>query len=272
MTNTPRTPTSLAHALLQARHSGELLDADDWADVVRAPADAQAVQAAMAPALGWRVAGSQQGPGRVPGYWKSGAPRRDAPLTHAPLPEEGVWASPSVAGGAPLHLRGIEAEIALRLGREVTAEMAAALQPGDGLELIDGITAAIEVVDTRWRQHLKAPPLLLAADGLCHGALVLGPWQDASRLLPRESPRDWSAQVCRLRVGAAPLQAFTGTHPLGDPLWLLAGWLQELVRRYGNVPAGTVVTTGTWNGLAFAHAGDLVVAELDGIAEARLQL
>src|SRR2546429_5865231 len=52
-----------------------------------------------------------------------------------------------------------------------------------------------------------------------HGALVLGPWQDASRLLPRESPRDWSAQVCRLRVGAAPLQAFTGTHPLGDPLW-----------------------------------------------------
>ena len=85
MTNTPRTPTSLAHALLQARHSGELLDADDWADVVRAPADAQAVQAAMAPALGWRVAGSQQGPGRVPGYWKSGAPRRDAPLTHAPL-------------------------------------------------------------------------------------------------------------------------------------------------------------------------------------------
>ncbi|TDF31192.1 fumarylacetoacetate hydrolase family protein [Delftia tsuruhatensis] len=272
MTNNPRTPTSLAHALLQARHSGELLDADDWADVVRTPADAQAVQAAMAPALGWRVAGSQQGPGRVPGYWKSGAPRRDAPLTHAPLPEEGVWASPSVAGGAPLHLRGIEAEIALRLGREVTAEMAAALQPGEGLELIDGITAAIEVVDTRWRQHLKAPPLLLAADGLCHGALVLGPWQDASRLLPRESPRDWSAQVCRLRVGAAPLQAFTGTHPLGDPLWLLAGWLQELVRRYGSVPAGTVVTTGTWNGLAFAQAGDLVVAELDGIAEARLQL
>ena len=245
MTNNPRTPTALAHALLQARHSGELLDADDWADVVRAPADAQAVQAALAPALGWRVAGSQQGPGRVPGYWKS---------------------------GAPLHLRGIEAEIALRLGREVTAEMAAALQPGDGLELIDGITAAIEVVDTRWRQHLKAPPLLLAADGLCHGALVLGPWQDASRLLPRESPRDWSAQVCRLRVGAAPLQAFTGTHPLGDPLWLLAGWLQELVRRYGSVPAGTVVTTGTWNGLAFAQAGDLVVAELDGIAEARLQL
>lgn len=272
MTNPPRTPTSLAHALLQARHGGALLDADEWSDVVRTPADAAAVQAAMAPAHGWRVAGRQDASGRVPGYWKSGAPRRDAALTHAPLPEDGVWASPSVAGGAPLHLRGIEAEIALRLGCEVTAGMAAALQPGEGLALIDGITAAIEVVDTRWRQHLKAPPLLLAADGLCHGALVLGPWQDASRLLPRESPRDWSAQVCRLRVGAAPLQAFTGTHPLGDPLWLLAGWLQELVRRYGSVPAGTVVTTGTWNGLAFAQPGDLVVAELQGIAEARLQL
>lgn len=272
MTNPPRTPTALAHALLQARHSGQLLDADEWAPVVRSPADAAAVQAAMAPALGWRVAGSPVAQGRVPGYWKSGAPRRDAPLTHAPLPEEGVWASPSVAGGAPLQLRGIEAEIALRLGRDVGAEAAAALRPGEGLELIDGITAAIEVVDTRWRQHLKAPPLLLAADGLCHGALVLGPWQDAARLLPRHLPRDWAAQVCRLRVGAAPEQAFTGTHPLGDPLWLLAGWLQELVRRYGSVPAGTVVTTGTWNGLAFARAGDLVVADLDGIAQASLQL
>lgn len=268
MTNLSRTPMALAHALLQARHGGELLDADEWADVVRTPADADAVQAAMAPALGWRVAGRPGMPGRVPGYWKYGAPRRDAALTHAPLPEDGVWASPSVAGGAPLHLRGIEAEIALRLGREVTPEVAAALRPGDGLELVDGITAAIEVVDTRWRQHLKAPPLLLAADGLCHGALVLGPWQDATRLLPR----DWSAQACRLRVGAGPGQVFTGTHPLGDPLWLLAGWLQELARRYGSVPAGTVVTTGTWNGLAFAQAGDLVVAQLEGIAEARLQL
>ena len=227
----PRTPTALAHALLQARHSGELLDADDWADVVRTPADAQAVQAAMAPALGWRVAGSQQGPGRVPGYWKSGAPRRDAPLTHAPLPEEGVWASPSVAGGAPLHLRGIEAEIALRLGREVTAEMAAALQPGDGLELIDGITAAIEVVDTRWRQHLKAPPLLLAADGLCHGALVLGPWQDASRLLPRESPRTglprsagcaWVRRRCRRSPERIRWAIRCGCWPAGCRSWCAA--------------------------------------------------
>ncbi|CAB5682932.1 2-keto-4-pentenoate hydratase [Delftia tsuruhatensis] len=272
MTTPPRTPIALAHALLQARHGGELLDADDWADAVRTSADAAAVQAAMAPALGWRVAGREHAPGRVPGYWKSGAPRRDAALAHAPLPEDGVWASPSVAGGVPLHLRGIEAEIALRLGRDVTAETAAALQPGEGLALIDGITAAIEVVDTRWRQHLKAPPLLLAADGLCHGALVLGPWQDAARLLPSTQPRDWSSQVCRLRVGAGPEQVFTGTHPLGDPLWPLAGWLQELVRRYGSVPAGTVVTTGTWNGLAFAQAGDLVVAQLEGIAEASLQL
>jgi 2-keto-4-pentenoate hydratase len=259
---------ALAHALLEARHSGERLDADTWADAVRTAADAAAVQAAMAPAFGWRVAGSSSGPGRIPGYWKSGAPRRDAALGHAPLPEDGVWASPSVAGGAPLQLRGIEAEVALRLGRDVTAAMAQALQPGDGLDLVDGVTATIEVVDTRWRQHLKAAPLLLAADGLCHGALVLGPWQDARRLLPR----DWSAQVCRLRVGAGPEQVFTGTHPLGDPLWLLAGWLQELVRRYGSVPAGTVVTTGTWNGLAFAQAGDLVVAQLEGIAEASLQL
>ena len=75
----------LALAKVEQLHDDQNTPRTDWADVVRTPADAQAVQAAMAPALGWRVAGSQQGPGRVPGYWKSGAPRRDAPLTHAPL-------------------------------------------------------------------------------------------------------------------------------------------------------------------------------------------
>ena len=268
MTNNPRTPTDLAHALLQARHSGELLDADDWADVVRAPADAQAVQAAMAPALGWRVAGSQQGPGRVPGYWKSGAPRRDAPLTHAPLPPAGVWASPATVARWPVYARGIEAEIALRLGEDVSPSQAARLVEGQGAELIDAMAVSIELVESRWLQQFSAPPLLLLADQLCHGALVVGDWQPCD--LVNAAP-DWSRQVCRLRVGSAEVTEHVGTHSLGDPAWLLAEWLRHATAEYGTLRAGTVVTTGSWVGLVRAQPGERVHAQFEGIGEAWLQ-
>lgn len=258
-------PQKLAHALLQARTSGELLNADDWQSVVQSPADVQAVLAATAPAWGWRAPGVA---GQVPRYWKSGAPRRGAPLSHAALPEPGIWASPSLMAGMRLHLRGIEAEVALRLGQEVSAEQAADLQPGEGVAYLDAVAVAIEVVETRWQQQLKAPPLLLQADGLCHGALVLGPWQPVSQV----QDRDWSAQVCRMQVGAQAEQQFVGTHPLGDPLWLLAGWLQDLSALYGSVPAGTVVTTGSWNGLARAQAGDAIWVDMPGLGRVELQL
>ncbi|MDE1557071.1 MULTISPECIES: fumarylacetoacetate hydrolase family protein [Comamonas] len=62
-----------------------------------------------------------------------------------------------------------------------------------------------------------------------------------------------------------PAQAFTGTHSLQDPTWLLAGWLQHVTQHYGTVPAGTVVTTGTWTGCPAVQAGDRVQLQFDGL-------
>ena len=79
-------------------------------------------------------------------------------------------------------------------------------------------------------------------------------------------------QTCTLQINEGPAQAFTGTHSLQDPTWLLAGWLQHVTQHYGTVPAGTVVTTGTWTGIPWAAPGDLVQVVFDGIGQASVQL
>lgn len=249
---------TVAQALLQARSAGALADAAPLAQALSSAADAYTVQRAV-----WSQLDTSAG--AVPRFWKSGGPSREQPLTHAPLPSAGVWPSPALAGGWPLSWRGIEIEIALRLAVPVDAAQASALEPGAVDHLIDAMAVSIEVVDSRWRQHSAAAPLLRLADFQSHGALVLGDWVPYRR-------RDWAQQTCRLRLGEQPESLRQGSHSLGDPAWLLPQWLRHACAQYGTVPAGTVVTTGTWVGIVPAARGDQVVAVFDGIGHASLQL
>ena len=216
------------------------------------------MQAQVASALGWFAGGA-------PRAWKSGGPSRDATLTHAPLPPAGVWASPARSGAWPLRLRGIEAEIALRLAEDVDASRAAAWHDGDAARFIDAMTVSIEIVESRWRQQVDAPALAKLADLQSHGALVLGSWVPFAA-------RDWAAQVCRVRIGdRAPLEQ-RGTHSLDDPAFVLGPWLRHATRDGATLAAGTIVTTGTWCGILQAGAGDTVEVQFDGIGEARVTL
>ncbi|WP_315126283.1 fumarylacetoacetate hydrolase family protein [Comamonas antarctica] len=253
---------AVTHTLLQARAQAELADALPLADSLSGPEQAYAVQEAVARQLDWFAEG-------VPRAWKSGGLARGAAMSHAPLPPAGVWPSPARAGGWPLHTRGIEAEIALRLGQEVSVAKAWQLAPGDCAGLVDAMAVSIEVVESRWLQQFAAPPLLLMADQLCHGALVLGEWQPCDL---RHAAPDWTQQVCRMRIGNGEASVHTGTHSLADPAWLLSDWLRHATMQYGTLAAGTVVTTGSWVGLARAQAGDTVHVQFDGIGEAWLQL
>lgn len=240
-------------ALLQARQ-GQTVAAPALPDA----AAAYAVQAGVAAALGWFADGT-------PRFWKSGGASRQAVQTHAPLPPAGVWPSPAAAGAWPFRLRGIEAEVALRLARPVDATLAATLDLAGARALVDAMCVSIELVDARWAEGLDAPPLAKLADLQSHGALVLGAW------VPFVD-RDWTAQRCTLQIGSQPPQTFTGTHSMGDPTWVLPAWLRHATQGGAVLPAGTVVTTGTWCGLPLAQPGDLVVAVFDGIGEARVQL
>ncbi|MGD9835875.1 MAG: fumarylacetoacetate hydrolase family protein [Piscinibacter sp.] len=245
---------AVTEALLRARASGVPADAAPLAEALDGAEEAYAVQQRVAEALRWFGDGA-------PRHWKSGGPGRDQPLTHAPLPPAGVWASPGDASRWPMHSRLVESEIALRLGRDVDVPLAASLDLKAARGLVDAMAVSIEIVDSRWLQGLAAPALLRLADLASHAALVLGPWR------PFE-PRDWSVQACRLVIGSQPPIERRGTHSCVDPAWVLADWLRHATARHGTLPAGTVVTTGTWAGAPAAAAGDRVLLTFDDLGTA----
>ena len=250
--------TSVVNTLLRARQSQQQAEAGEFSETLNSAEQAYAVQDGVAQALQWF------GP-EGPMHWKSGGASRQATLTHAPLPPAGIWSSPANAGDFTFYMRGIEAEVALRLGQSVNAEQAATLDASGASALVEAMAVSIEVVDSRWTGGMSAPALLRLADLQTHGALVLGPW------VPWV-PRDWSQQVCRVFIGKQPVVQRQGTHALGDPVWGVPEWLRHATRGGRTVAAGTVLTTGTWVGVLSAHAGDLVVAEFDGIGTAQVQL
>ena len=248
--------TTAAEALVQARSTGQPAAASEL-PIPDADA-AYAIQKAVAERLGWYAGGA-------PRCWKSGGASRAATLTHAPLPPPGVWTDPADARDWPFRLRGIEAEIALRLGRDVDAARADRLDAAAAIDLVDAMCVSIEIVDSRWREGLEAPALAKLADLQSHGALVLGAWGPARSI-------DWAAQECRVEVGKQAPVLHRGSHALADPFFVLPAWLRHATRRHGVVSAGTVVTTGTWVGILHAAQGDRVRAEFPGIGHAQVQL
>ena len=245
---------AVTDALLRAREHGKPADATPLVDALANADEAYEVQQRVAAALGWFAGGA-------PRHWKSGGTGRTQPLTHAPLPPAGVWTSPGDATRWPMHTRLVESEIALRLGRAVDAALAADLDQSSAAALVDAMAVSIEIVDSRWQQGLAAPALLRLADLASHAALVLGEWVPYA-------PRDWSAQECRLVIGAQAPLIRRGTHSCGDPAFVLPDWLRHASVRHGTLPAGTVVSTGTWAGAPAATPGDAVRLEFPGIGMA----
>jgi len=248
----------LAEALVAARRHHALLRSSEWVASLREPASAYVVQDEVAREMGW----FDDGPPRA---WKSGGPSRGAALTHAALPPAGVRTSPASFDDLRFHAPGIEAEVALRLAGDVDPERAAALRHDDVDALVAEMMVSIEVVDSRWLEGNEAPAVLRLADLQSHGALALGPAVPYAR-------RDWSRQRCVVTIGADAPVTRTGTHSLGDPAWLLPQWLKHATRNGDVVPAGTIVTTGTWVGVLPARAGDAVMVEFDGIGRASSSL
>ena len=253
---------AVTQALLTARNDQHPVDPTPLLAVLQHPQDAQAVQEQVLLAL----APNQRKPAR---YWKSGGPSRQGDIANTALLDSGIWSSPAKAGAHPFNIRLIEIEIAFRTKRSVTPQEAAALTEEQGQDLIDALTVSIEVVDSRWDQIDDASPLLKLADMQSHGALVLGDWLTYSE---REIHRDWSKQRCTVKIGnQAPLE-FIGTHSLQDPRWVIPFWVRHATAGDQTLPAGSIVTTGSWCGMPAAQAGDLVVAQFDGIGSASVQL
>ncbi len=241
---------ALIAALIQARQSGQPLRAADWVSAVHDEVDAYAVQDGVAAALGWA-----QGP--LVRHWKSGGATRSGPFSHAPLDPAGVNAE---AAGKTWPLLGVEAEVALRLGRDVSPEAARAMTPKSAGDWVDAMAVAVELVASRWSEELAAPELLRMADAQSNAGLVLGDWH-------LYAARDWSAQTCWVQIGSEAPVTRIGSHSLDDPARVLPAWLRHLTRYGTTVAAGTVVTTGSWVGCLPVERGERVCVGFDGLGE-----
>lgn len=245
---------AVVDALLRARQGGPAADDQALAARVSSPEQAYLIQE--------RTVARLDASDALPRHWKSGGPTRADTMRHAPLPAAGVRRSGAAMDDLPLRHRWIEVEIALRLGRDVSPDDARQVTHENAGQWVDAMCVSIEVVDTRWAAGRDAPPLLKLADLLVHGALVLG------EFVPYAA-RDWTQQECRVRIGAQEARSFRGSLGTITPEWVLPDWLKHLTRRGQAVPAGTVVTTGTWCGLLDAQAGDAVEVEFAGVGAAR---
>ena len=236
----------ITQALLQARHERRPLH---WQQALPADVEAAcAVQEATAAALGG-IAG-----------WKVGAASPTAQPSCAPLPRGALL---PMGSQLPGPLRGIEVEVALRLGRDLEADV-----PPDPRELqqaVDQVLPAIEVVETRLDGWRDAAPLAQMADLQSHGALVLG---RPAAIAPAEV--DLRRLLAYLAFDGQPVASARGAHAAGD-CWRLLGWLVVHCTRRGHpLRAGQVVTTGSCSGLLFAPAGAQVDAELLGVGRVSL--
>jgi len=254
--------SAIALALVQARKNHLPADASRFTDQLLTTADAYAVQEQVLKSL-------QGEPAPVAQFWKTGGPNRTSEQTHAALLPEGILKSGTDMQNWPLNIRIVEIEVALRLKTDVTPETAATLSYEASKQLIDAMTVSIEVVDSRWQQAGATQALLKLADIQSHGALVLGNW---IAYTPTDHKRDWNSQPCSVKIGDQPLAKFVGTHTLQDPTYVLPAWLKHATATGQTVPAGTIVTTGSWCGMPFAQKGDLIVAEFDGIGKTSVQL
>lgn len=249
----------LASQLARAWRGEGLLDAQAWpVDAPNAQCADQALTA-LAEQLNWLPAASPQ-------FWKSGGPSRQTALSHAPLAPFGVRMAPADFSDLRLQRPGVEAEIALRLGQNVDAELLARLKPQDAAELVDGVCVAAELVSSRWQQGQAAPAWLRHADALSHGALALGEWHSRQSC----AAIDWSQQTCSIQRNGETTRSARGSHSLGDPFWGLLGWLRHATHEGRSLPAGSVVTTGAWLVLGNLVAGDQICVGFDGLGELKL--
>ncbi|MEJ0068383.1 MAG: hypothetical protein WDO24_06275 [Pseudomonadota bacterium] len=194
-----------ADLLVAARRRRQPLDGLPPALRPPNPAAAFAIQDAVMAQLGERAGG-----------WKVGLAPGAAPSC-APMFASLIHPSPLTLPAADVPLLGIEAEIAVRLGRDLPPRATPYVRE-DVLAAIDGVCAAIEIVDSRYREFLKCSPDDKLADNVGNGAFTyaapIAEWRGL----------DLSALRVRLEVGGKTLVDKVGGCPSGDPI-LAVVWL-----------------------------------------------
>jgi 2-keto-4-pentenoate hydratase len=158
---------------------------------------------------------------------------------------------------------GLEFEIAVRIKSDVPVSglpcTAATIAPH-----IDGVSAAIEIVDDRSADYGSLDVLSLVADNSWNGGIVLSEfatrWPDLESILGRAT-KDLAA------IGEGHGRDILG-HPFNSVAWLAS----QLASRGAALKAGEVVMTGSVMKTVFPEADASYRFELAGIGAVEVQV
>lgn len=194
------------------------------------------------------------------GGWKVGAGAPEATPLFAPMPLNTFALSGSRVAPAFCRLRGVEAEIAFVLGKDLPPR-ATPYAREEVVDAIAGCHPAIELLESALLDPDAAERLTAIADLQSNGGFVPGPaiegWQGLNFA-------DYTAQ---LNVDGF-VRVENGKNAAGGDLLRLVVWLaNEAQARTGGLLAGQWITTGSWTGKILAESGSVVLARFPDLGE-----
>ena len=178
------------------------------------------------------------------GGWKVGAPSAEAIPTFAPMPM--IWTAASGAVIRGLRYRGLEAEVAFYLGKDLS-QRSTPYSRDEVLAAIASCHPAIEILESGFEDPTKVDRLSMIADLQMHGGFIYGP------ACPNWKPTDFTQEGVMLAVDGVIRVEKVGGNTAGDLLRLLSWLANEGASRTGGLRAGQWITTGSWTGNTIAE-------------------
>ncbi len=184
------------------------------------------------------------------GGWKVGAPTPEATPMFCPMPTDWMAPSGSTLAGRRWRYRGLEAEIAFLVGRDLPPRPDHPYSREEVLDAMASCHPAIEVLETAFVDPAQQPREAMLADLQMHGGFVHGP------AFPDWRNVDFSREKVTLIVDSVVRVERTGSNTSGDLLKLLPWLANQGAARTGGLRQGQWITTGSWTGntLADAHS------------------
>jgi 2-keto-4-pentenoate hydratase len=241
-----------AELLLEARRTVQPIDDLPPAMAPKTLEEAYYVQDLMLRAIG-----------KAGGY-KVGATSPDGIPFYSPMPVDGFATSGERITREYRRLRGVEAEIAFLMGKDMPPRST----PYSRDELVGSIASchpAIELLESGLLDPDAVDRLTAIADLQSNGGFISGSavegWQDF----------DFAKESAQMNVDGF-VRVANGKNGAGGDLLRLVLWLaNEAQGRTGGLLAGQWITTGSWTGKIMADSGSVALARFPHFGEVTVQ-
>jgi 2-keto-4-pentenoate hydratase len=199
------------------------------------------------------------------GGWKVGAPSPEATPGYAPMPLFGGYAtSGQTLKDSCRRLRGVEAEIAFHLGKDLPPRE----QPYSREEVSAAIASAhpaIELLESAFSDPDKADRLSAIGDLQLNGGFVYGP------AFPGWKSADFMQESVTVILDGVVRFEGTASNTAGTDLLRLVVWMaNEAQHRTAGLRAGDWITTGSWCGKFLANSDSEATVRFSTFGEVQI--